>query len=90
VVFIADDDITIIEFGRLHEIDSINFEKIGYIQIHFTIKCDDPIKLANQLVDKGARLLRESPRYSYKNEKVVIRDPRGTYIQLVNRANQVA
>lgn len=89
VAFISDDDNTIIEFGKLTEVESINLEEIKFIQIHFAIECESPVDFANHLVGKGARHIGESPRNSYKNEKVIIKDPWGTYIQLVNRSEKV-
>ncbi len=85
VAFITDDQGTILEFGRLEEVPCLDLNRLKFIQLHFAIDCDEPVREAERLVRQGATLVGESPRNAYTNEKLIVRDPWGTCIQLIHR-----
>jgi hypothetical protein len=86
--FIRDDQGTVIEFARLHEVPCLDLNGLEFIQLHFAIECDDPVHEAGRLVKQGAMWIGESPRNAYLNEKIIVRDPWGACIQLINRKDK--
>lgn len=87
--FIRDDQGTIIEFAKLHEVPCLDLNGLESIQLHFAIECHDPVQEAARLVEQGAVLIGESPRNAYPNEKIIVRDPWGACIQLINRKDKL-
>ncbi len=87
--FIADPHGVVIEFGKLEEVPSLDLSRLQSIQLHFAMECNDPVQEAERLVKEGATSVGESPRNAYKNEKVIIRDPWGNCIQLINRQDKL-
>jgi glyoxylase I family protein len=88
--FITDQQGTVIEFGKLEEVPSLDVSRLESIQLHFALDCADTVQEAQRLVKAGATLVGESPRNAYKNEKVIIRDPWGNCIQLINRQEKLS
>lgn len=89
VAFISDTQGTVLELGKLAEVPCLNLDNLESIQLHFAIECDDPVQEAERLVKVGATLTGESPRNVYKNEKIIIKDPWGACIQLINRKDKL-
>jgi glyoxylase I family protein len=87
--FIASEDGTVIEFARLEEVPSLDPHRLEFIQLHFALECRDAMDEAQRLEKEGATLIGESPRNAYRNEKVIIRDPWGNCIQLINRQEKL-
>ncbi len=80
---------TILELGKLPEGPPLDGRSLLPLQLHIAIECEDPTTEAERLIDVGAELVGESPRNKYKGEKILIRDPWGYTIQLVNRENKL-
>ena len=80
---------TILELGRLPEGPPLDGRSLLPLQLHIAVECEDPSAEAERLIDAGAELLGESPRNRYKGEKILIRDPWGYTIQLVNRKDKL-
>jgi hypothetical protein len=90
VSFIADDEGSVIlEFGKLPEGPPLDGRSLVPLQLHIAVECEHPSAEAERLISSGAELLGESPRNGYKGEKILIRDPWGYTIQLVNRQNKL-
>ena len=90
VSFIRDSEgKTILELGKLAEGPPLDPRCLLPLQLHIAIDCEDPEAEAERLVSVGAELIGESPRNSYKGEKVLVRDPWGYVIQLVNRTDKL-
>jgi glyoxylase I family protein len=89
VAFITDNQGTVIEFGKLEEVPSLNLSGLEFIQLHFAIECNNTEQEAERLVKKGATLIGESPRNAYNNEKLIIRDPWDICIQLIKRKDKL-
>jgi hypothetical protein len=87
--FITDHQGTVIEFAKLEEVPCLDLHGLEFIQLHFAIECGDTVREAERLVQNGAVLVGESPRNAYQNEKLIVRDPWGTYIQLINRKDKL-
>jgi glyoxylase I family protein len=87
--FIIDQQGTVVEFAKLEEVPSLDVSRLEFIQLHFALECSDTEQEAQRLVKEGATLVGESPRNAYKNEKVIIRDPWGNCIQLINRQEKL-
>jgi catechol 2,3-dioxygenase-like lactoylglutathione lyase family enzyme len=86
VSFVVDSEgETVLEFGKLPEAPPLDAQSLLPLQLHIAVECKDPGAEAERLVDAGAELVGESPRNSYKGERVLIRDPWGYTLQLVNR-----
>jgi catechol 2,3-dioxygenase-like lactoylglutathione lyase family enzyme len=80
---------TVLELGKLPEGPPLDGRSLLPLQLHIAVECEDPNAEAERLISAGAELLGESPRSSYKGEKILIRDPWGYTIQLVNRKNRL-
>ena len=80
---------TVLELGRLPEGPPLDPHTLSPLQLHIAVACDDPTAEAKQLVAAGAELIGESPRNAYKGEKVLLRDPWGFVIQLINRKDKL-
>jgi len=80
---------TILELGRLPEGPPLDGRSLLPLQLHIAVECEDPSAEAERLIDAGAELLGESPRNRYKGEKILICDPWGYTIQLVNRKDKL-
>src|SRR5512137_1946707 len=80
---------TVLELGRLPEVPSLEGRNLPPLQLHIAIECVNPAAEAQRLIDAGAELLGESLRNSYQGEKILIRDPWGYTIQLVNRKDKL-
>jgi glyoxylase I family protein len=89
VAFITDHQGTVIEFAKLEEVPCLDLKKLEFIQLHFAIECQNTALEAERLVKQGAELIGESPRNAYPNERLILRDPWGTCIQLVNRKDKL-
>lgn len=89
VAFITDKQGTVIEFAKLEEVPCLDLNGLEFIQLHFAIECTNTVREAERLVSKGAVLIGESPRNAYPGEKLIIRDPWGTCIQLINRKEKL-
>jgi glyoxylase I family protein len=89
VAFITDNQGTVIEFGKLEEVPCLDLSSLKFIQLHFAIECQDTVQEARRLVKQGAVLIGESPRNAYPNEKLIMRDPWGTCIQLIHRKDKL-
>jgi hypothetical protein len=87
--FITDSQGTVIEFAKLEEVTCLDLNGLEFIQLHFAFDCADPVQEAERLVRQGATLIGESPRNAYPNEKLIIRDPWGTTIQLIHRKDRL-
>jgi catechol 2,3-dioxygenase-like lactoylglutathione lyase family enzyme len=91
VSFIADNDGTVLELGKIPQeggppLDAAALEPL---QLHIALECDNPTAETKRLVSAGATLIGESPRNSYQGEKILVRDPWGFVIQLINRATKL-
>lgn len=90
VSFLADSEgKTILEFGKLPETPPLNGRSLMPLQLHIAVECENPGAEAERLVKAGAELIGESPRNTHKGEKILIRDPWGYTIQLVNRKDDL-
>jgi catechol 2,3-dioxygenase-like lactoylglutathione lyase family enzyme len=90
VSFVADGEgKTILELGRLPEGPPLDGRSLQPLQLHIALECKDPSAEAERLIRAGAERIGESPRNSYRGEKILIRDPWGYTIQLVNRKKKL-
>jgi catechol 2,3-dioxygenase-like lactoylglutathione lyase family enzyme len=90
VSFLIDDaGTTVLELGRLPEGPPLDGRSLLPLQLHLAIECENPVSEAERLVEAGAKLLGESPRNAYPGERILMRDPWGYTIQLVNRRNKL-
>ena len=90
VVFLRDNSSgSIIEFGRIKDVEPFVPQYSNPIQIHIAFECDDPYKTALLLQTKGGILVGESQRAEAKNERYIVKDPWGYTIQLINRINRL-
>jgi catechol 2,3-dioxygenase-like lactoylglutathione lyase family enzyme len=89
VSFVAGDDGTVLELGRLPEGPPLEPRLWTPLQLHLAVECDDPAAEAQRLISAGAKLVGESPRNSRPGEKILIRDPWGFVIQLLNRKEKL-
>jgi catechol 2,3-dioxygenase-like lactoylglutathione lyase family enzyme len=90
VSFVVDDGgNTILELGRLPEGPPLDSRNLLPLQLHIAVECEDPTAEAARLVAAGAEFLGESPRNARPGEKILLRDPWGYTIQLVNRKNDL-
>ena len=85
VIFMDDDSGMVIEIGHLPGISPMEFRSHHPLSIHLAIECTSPENEARRLVEAGAELVGESLRNAYKGEKILVRDPWGLTIQLINR-----
>jgi catechol 2,3-dioxygenase-like lactoylglutathione lyase family enzyme len=90
VSFISDGEGTVLELGRLPEGPPLEARSLAPLQLHIAVDCDVPVREAERLVAAGATLVGESPRNSYPGEKVLVRDPWGFVLQLVNRKRKLS
>lgn len=81
---------TVLELGKLAEGPPLDPRALRPLQLHIAIECDDPTTEAQRLVAAGAEWVGESPRNAYPGEKVLVRDPWGFVIQLLNRQSKLA
>ena len=89
VSFISDDYGTVLEFAKINTEESINFNSLEPLKIHFAIECENPQLESKILIQNGATLIGESLRNDYLSEKILVRDPFGAVIQFVNRKNKL-
>jgi len=89
VCFLQDASGTIIEFGKIPEQAPLNFRALLPLQVHIAIECPDTLAEAARLVNQGASLIGESPMNDLAHEKLLMRDPFGAVIQLVNRKDKL-
>lgn len=87
--FIEDGKGTVIEIGKIPEVNCLDLNRLEPMQLHFALECIDPMKEAERLVNKGARFVGEAPRNEYLHEKILVCDPWGACIQLVNRKEKL-
>ena len=80
---------TVLELGKLPEGPPLDPHALSPLQLHIAITCDDPTTEAERLVSAGAELIGESPCNAYKGEKILLRDPWGFVIQLINRKDKL-
>jgi catechol 2,3-dioxygenase-like lactoylglutathione lyase family enzyme len=76
---------TVLELGKLAEGPPLDPRSLLPLQLHIAIECQDPAAEAQRLVAAGAELIGESPHNAYPGEKILVRDPWGFVIQLLNR-----
>ncbi|MBN1810199.1 MAG: VOC family protein [Anaerolineae bacterium] len=81
---------TVLELGKLAEGPPLNPHSLSPLQLHIAIECQDPAAEAQRLVSVGGELIGESPRNAYQGEKILIRDPWGFVIQLLNRQSKLS
>jgi hypothetical protein len=79
----------VLELGRLPEGPPLDSRSLLPLQLHIAIECENPTNEAGRLVKAGAELVGESPRNTYQGERILIRDPWGYTIQLVNRKDKL-
>jgi len=90
VTFLADSaGSTVLELGRLPEGPPLDARGLQPLQLHIAVACENPSVEAARLVGVGAKLVGESPRNSQPGEKILVRDPWGYTIQLVNRQERL-
>ncbi|MBN1409443.1 MAG: VOC family protein [Spirochaetales bacterium] len=90
VVFLRDDGTgTVLEFGRLKGRSVFNYNNMDPLLIHIAIECQDPTGLAKKLEAAGAEIIGESPMAEGANERMLVKDPWGITIQLINRVNRL-
>jgi hypothetical protein len=80
---------TVLEFGRLPEGPPLDGRSLLPLQLHIAVECENPTDEAERLIKAGAEWLGESPRNTYQGERILIRDPWGYSIQLVNRKDKL-
>ena len=80
---------TVLELGRLPEGPPLDPHSLSPLQLHIAVTCDDPAAEAERLVAAGAELIGESPRNASKGEKILLHDPWGFVIQLINRKDKL-
>jgi len=81
---------TVLELGKLAKGPPLDPRSFLPLQLHIAIDCDDPTAEAQRLMAAGAELIGESPRNAYPGEKILIRDPWGFAIQLLNRQTKLS
>jgi catechol 2,3-dioxygenase-like lactoylglutathione lyase family enzyme len=89
VSFVTDGH-SVIEFGRLPEgppLDPRAF--VSPLQLHIAFECSNPRSEGERLIAAGAEWIGESPRNDEQGEKVLLKDPWGYTIQLVNRKKKI-
>jgi catechol 2,3-dioxygenase-like lactoylglutathione lyase family enzyme len=80
---------TVLELGKLAEGPPLDPHALLPLQLHIAIECQDPNAEAQRLVSAGAELIGESPRNAYPGEKILVCDPWGFVIQLLNRQDKL-
>jgi predicted enzyme related to lactoylglutathione lyase len=88
VTFVKDNADTIIEFGKMKSEKSFNFTDTTPLQVHIAIDCENPELEAKRLVKAGAGPVEDPEKYNRTGEIVLVRDPFGAVIQLINRKNK--
>ena len=78
-------DGTVIEIAKIPESTALDIGKQVPLQFHIAIDCEDPQSEADRLLSAGAEWIGESLYNSYPGEKLLLRDPWGYTIQLLNR-----
>jgi hypothetical protein len=90
VVFLRDTDSnTTIEFGRMQGYRPLDFNAFDPLQVHLAVECENPAELASVSQKAGATIVGESARNDYTNEKILVRDPWGFVLQLINRKRKL-
>jgi hypothetical protein len=89
VAFLCDHSGSVVELAKLKELKGLDLRQLELIQLHFAIECSDPLQEAERLVGKGATFIGESPHNDYPNEKVILQDPWGAWIQLIRRKDKL-
>jgi hypothetical protein len=89
VSFVAGDNGTVIELCKIPEGLPLEPRLWTPLQLHLAVECELPSAEAERLVSAGAALVGESPRNSYPGEKILVRDPWGFVLQLVNRKTKL-
>ena len=89
VCFLKDDGDTVLEFGSIPTEQALDFNKLEPLQVHIAIDCSDTESETRRLIANGAVLVGESPLNDFKNERILLRDPFGAVIQLVNRKGKL-
>ena len=91
VTFLRDkEDGTVIEIAKIPECTALDIEKHIPLQFHTAIDCSNPQTEADHLIKAGAEWIGESPYNNYPGEKLLVRDPWGYTIQLLNRQDGLA
>jgi hypothetical protein len=80
---------TVLELGRLPEVPSLNGRCLAPLQLHIAVDCTDPLAETERLIAVGAEWVGESHRNSCKGEKILVRDPWGYTIQMLNRKEKL-
>jgi catechol 2,3-dioxygenase-like lactoylglutathione lyase family enzyme len=88
--FIVDEcGYTVLEIFRIPDTGPLPLRNLAPIQLHIAIDCDKPYETAMALVKQGAEFVGEAPPNDYKGEKLLVRDPWGLVLQLVNRETKL-
>ena len=89
VCFLREDNGTTLELGNIPSERPLDLCALSPLQVHIAIDCEDTVNEAEKLISKGAVLLGESPLNESKHERLLLRDPCGAVIHLVNRARRL-
>jgi hypothetical protein len=85
--FIADSSgETILELYKIPSVEPLATVQSTPLQVHIAFKSADPFADSIRLVDAGATFIEGINSKSDEDVIVLLRDPWGTYIQLVQRA----
>jgi catechol 2,3-dioxygenase-like lactoylglutathione lyase family enzyme len=66
-----------------------DYRALEPLQAHIAIDCADPHALAEKLAQAGASIIEQSPKTPGSNMVVMVRDPWGFAIQLINRVEKL-
>jgi len=75
----------LLELFRSPDAGILEFSYMRPITFHLAIDCKDPLALAKQLESHGAKIIEGSHNIDHDSEKILIKDPWGMTLQLINR-----
>ena len=86
VAFLTDgSDRVMLEFGRVPNVMPLTKGISHHLQFHIALASEDPDKEADYLASKGAKFIEKCPIKRPGENLIVLSDPWGNTIQLVNR-----
>ncbi|WP_321430792.1 VOC family protein [uncultured Methanolobus sp.] len=90
VAFVTDSsDKVMLELARVPNVKALTTRTDHHLQLHIAVKSDDMDQDIEYLVDNGAILIEKCPLSRPGDFLVVLYDPWGNCIQLVQRGNDI-
>jgi catechol 2,3-dioxygenase-like lactoylglutathione lyase family enzyme len=87
-VFLKDDDSgAVLEFCKVAGKRLADYRVMDPLQAHLAIESPDPYALAERLTAAGATVVEQTPNTPGSTRIVLVRDPWGFVLQLINRVD---